>query len=95
MTVKSTVKDITTTRVVAVRRDTPFKRMAAELHQQRVSAFPVLDDDGKVAGVVAETDLLPEVTLDAGWADGLPEMEIRKEIAENQILGPDSDGAPG
>jgi CBS domain-containing protein len=74
---KSTVKDIMTTRVVAVHRSTPFKEMAARLRQDRVSAFPVVDDEGKVVGVVSETDLLPKETLDAGWAAGIPEMTSR------------------
>jgi CBS-domain-containing membrane protein len=72
--VKSTVQDIMTTQVSAVRRDTPFKEMAARLHRERVSAFPVVDEEGKVVGVVSETDMLPKETLDAGWADGRPEM---------------------
>jgi CBS-domain-containing membrane protein len=72
--VQSTVKDIMTTRVVAVHRYTPFKAMAARLRAERVSAFPVVDDEGKVVGVVSETDMLPKETLDAGWADRVPEM---------------------
>ena len=74
---KSTVQDIMTTQVAAVRRSTPFKEMAARLHRERVSAFPVVDDAGKVVGVVSETDLLPKETLDAGWASGRPEMTAR------------------
>jgi CBS-domain-containing membrane protein len=77
MTMKSTVKDIMTTRVVAVHRSTSFKEMAARLRKERVSAFPVVDDDGTVVGVVSGTDLLPKETLDAGWAAGVPEMTSR------------------
>ena len=47
-----------TTGVVAVRADTPYREMTAMFRKHRVSGFPVLDDDGKVTGVVSETDLL-------------------------------------
>jgi CBS-domain-containing membrane protein len=52
------VRDVMTTRVVCVRQDASFKEMATGLRENRVSAFPVLDDDGKVIGVVSEADLL-------------------------------------
>lgn len=74
---KSTVEDIMTTQVVAVHKSTSYKEMAARLRRERVSAFPVVDDDGTVVGVVSETDLLPKETLDTGWAAGLPEMTSR------------------
>ena len=53
-----TVKDVMTTSVISVREDTPFKEMAALLARSRVSAFPVVDQAGKVIGVVSETDML-------------------------------------
>lgn len=59
----ATVKDVMTTRVVAVRKNAPFKDIAALLTQYRVSAFPVLDDDGTVIGVVSEADLLCKEAL--------------------------------
>jgi CBS domain-containing protein len=45
--------------------------MAASLRQYRVSAFPVIDDDGKVIGVVSEADLLAREALADGQA-GIP-----------------------
>ena len=54
----ATVKDVMSTHVIAVRQGAPYKEMATMLHDQRVSAFPVIDDDNKVIGVVSETDLL-------------------------------------
>jgi CBS domain-containing protein len=67
---KSIVKDIMTTHVVAVRAGATFKEMAAKLHEERVSAFPVLDNGGIVIGVVSEGDMLPKEALD----DKLPGM---------------------
>jgi CBS domain-containing protein len=60
----STVKDVMSTRVIAVRQNAPYKEMAAMLHEQRVSAFPVIDDDNKVIGVVSESDLLTKEALE-------------------------------
>jgi CBS domain-containing protein len=60
-----------TTRVVWVRRDASFKQMAAALRENRVSAFPVLDEENKVMGVVSEADMLTkEALLDE--PEGLP-----------------------
>jgi CBS domain-containing protein len=60
------VKDVMTTQVVWVEHDTPFAAIAAALRQFRVSAFPVLDDAGRVIGVVSESDLLAKMALDGG-----------------------------
>ncbi|MDQ2812020.1 MAG: CBS domain-containing protein, partial [Actinomycetota bacterium] len=72
---KTAVKDVMTTRVVSVSKDTSFKEMATALRENRVSAFPVTDDDGKVIGVVSEADLLTKQALDGGY-DGMPGMII-------------------
>jgi predicted transcriptional regulator len=54
----ATVKGVMTTPVVAVRPGATFKDMAVRLHRFGVSAFPVVDEDSKVLGVVSEDDLL-------------------------------------
>jgi CBS domain-containing protein len=43
--------------VVAVRKGASVKEMAARLRQYRVSAFPVIDGNRRVTGVVSEADL--------------------------------------
>jgi len=63
-TMKTPVKDVMTTRVIWVKKEATFREMAVALHQNRVSAFPVIDDDGKVVGVVSEADLLTKEALD-------------------------------
>jgi CBS-domain-containing membrane protein len=69
MTMKTCVKDIMTTYVVAVRPSASFKEMAARLHEFRVSAFPVVDEEGKVLGVVSEDDLLAKEAVALTLAD--------------------------
>lgn len=54
----ATVKDVMTTRVVAVRKEASYKELAARLRTHRVSAFPVIDGLARVVGVVSEADLL-------------------------------------
>jgi len=61
---KTAVKDVMTTRVVFVRQDATYKDIAARLREFRVSAFPVLDDEDRVIGVVSEADLLAKEALE-------------------------------
>jgi CBS domain-containing protein len=61
------VKDIMTADVVAVRADAPYRNMTAMFRLHLVSGFPVVDDDGKVVGVVSESDLLDLMTRPA-WS---------------------------
>jgi CBS domain-containing protein len=68
-----TVKDIMTTRVIWVSKDATFREMAAALREYRVSAFPVVDDDRKVIGVVSEADMLTKEALidEPGFVGGI------------------------
>jgi CBS domain-containing protein len=59
------VKDVMTADVVAVRADTSYRDLTAQLRTHRVSGFPVVDDEGKVVGVVSESDLLAAGTPSA------------------------------
>jgi CBS domain-containing protein len=55
---RSTVKDVMTTRVVAVRENASFKEMVTKMRDSLISAFPVVDRAGKVIGVVSDADML-------------------------------------
>ena len=87
-----TVKDVMTTRVVSVERGTSFRTMAAALREQRVSAFPVIDENrtrkvkrlpvvdagGYLVGIVSRADLL--TVFDR------TDEEIHSEIVNDLIL---------
>jgi CBS domain-containing protein len=76
---KTSVKEIMTTQVVAVKLGASFKEMAARLRENRVSAFPVVDDDGKVIGVVSEADMMAKEVLNADHAGRIVAMLDRRE----------------
>ena len=69
----STVEDVMTARVISVGKDTSFREMAVALREHRVSAFPVVDADEKVIGVVSEADMLTKEAL-GSEPHGMPGM---------------------
>lgn len=78
----ATVKDVMTTHVVAVRENASFKDMAGRLREHRVSAFPVLDEDNRVVGVVSEADLLTKEALEYAAAGRVSGMLHHREQAK-------------
>ncbi len=52
------VSDIMTKDVITVTRDTGIKELAKILTDNRISGTPVVDDDGRVIGIVSESDLV-------------------------------------
>ncbi|MBO4257815.1 CBS domain-containing protein [Streptomyces griseorubiginosus] len=54
------VSDVMTRSVVTARRGEVFKDIVRTMQDHRVSALPVVDDDGHVVGIVSEADLLPK-----------------------------------
>lgn len=75
----TTVGDVMTTRVIAVKRNADFKQIAQVLRQYRVSACPVIDDAGRVVGVVSEADMLYK-TADGDLPVGL--IRLRWKLGE-------------
>jgi CBS domain-containing protein len=53
-----TVRAVMTATVATVSLDTPFKGLAAITAEHGVNALPVLDGEGRLAGVVSQTDLI-------------------------------------
>lgn len=78
-------RDIMTKSVVTVAPHAPLSAVAKALLDARVSAVPVVGEDGRPVGVVSELDLIGQHT---------PERLLRREawlsrLAEGQTLSPD------
>jgi CBS domain-containing protein len=67
---KRRVRDVMTREVVTVDEQQSFKELAALMAECRVSALPVLDEGGRVVGVVSEADLLLKQEFPEGPAGG-------------------------
>ena len=63
------VGDVMTRSVIAVRKNASFKELAVKLRDERISAFPVIDDDDRVIGVVSEADLIAKEATAGGYED--------------------------
>lgn len=51
-------KDIMTTDVVTIKKDATIQGIAKLLTEKRISGVPVVDDNGKVLGIVTKKDLI-------------------------------------
>ena len=55
-----TAGDIMTTEVQTVHEETDLKVLAKRFVEQNVNAMPVVDDDGRLVGMVTQTDLVEQ-----------------------------------
>jgi CBS domain-containing protein len=60
---RNTVSEIMTKDVVSVRERAGYREIVETLAQHRLSAVPVVDEDGRVIGVVSEADLMHKAEL--------------------------------
>ena len=76
------IRDVMTPEVVTVGEQASFKEIAATMAERRVSALPVLDDEGRVAGIVSEADLLLKEEFPEGPAGGGRRFQGRRQRVE-------------
>jgi len=81
------VRDVMTQEVVTVNEHASFKDVAMLIAERRVSAVPVLDQEGRVLGIVSEADLV----LKEEYPEGPPERRLfqgrRRRIAQAKAAG--------
>jgi CBS domain-containing protein len=84
------VRDVMNTSVVTVRRSASIRQAARLLYDHELTAAPVVDDAGRVAGVVSELDLLRgEFEADPRAFSGAvdPRDEPSRSVEEVMITG--------
>lgn len=98
------VSDVMTENVFTVTRDTPLRLVAQRMLEYGVSGMPVVED-GRVLGVVSETDILfkerslPERESLADWLahypDDPPRAKLEARTAGQAMTAPAVVVAPG
>ncbi|MBS7706082.1 CBS domain-containing protein [Chelatococcus asaccharovorans] len=73
-----------TTDVVSVRPDTSVKHVAKIMRDRRLSGLPVLDDEGKLAGIITEGDLMRRSEL---YSTFLPAGNAAPDGPEGYVKG--------
>src|SRR5947207_3294052 len=84
---KTKVSSLMTARPIVATENTGFKEIAGLLAEYRISALPVVDDAGRLVGVVSEADLLLKETFGPGTQHRLVESRrTRREHAKADAL---------
>ena len=81
----TTVKDIMTVPVVVVAAEDTTAHIAEALDHHRISAVPVVDDQGGVIGVVSEFDLLAKVGGTAGELMSTAVISVSEDTAVDDV----------
>jgi CBS-domain-containing membrane protein len=67
--VEHRIESVMTTEVVTAQPSTTFRELVELLQRKRISALPVVDQDGRLVGIVSEADLLIKEGYPHGGAD--------------------------
>ncbi|MBL8923650.1 MAG: CBS domain-containing protein [Myxococcaceae bacterium] len=60
---RTQVRDVMSTQVVTVRDDTSASAAARQMRELKIGSLPVVDADGRLAGIITETDFLEVAEL--------------------------------
>ncbi|HKZ16905.1 MAG TPA: CBS domain-containing protein [Geobacteraceae bacterium] len=55
-----TARDIMTTDVITVKKETTIRELAELFTTRRIGSIPVVDDEGNMIGIVSESDLIEQ-----------------------------------
>jgi CBS domain-containing protein len=72
-------KAIMTTNVVSVRPNTPISEVIERLVAEDITGVPVVNDDGTLAGILTEKDIL-SLMADIRYASGTAEQYMTREV---------------
>jgi len=66
--------------VITVRESTPLKEVARLFSERKITGAPVVDDQGKLVGVISETDIIRKTTSIGAWSPSLAGQIMTKPV---------------
>lgn len=89
-TTEATVAQLMTAAPITVSVDMPLSEVAETLSRYRISGAPVLDQDGTLAGVISQTDLLRARAIEHLWSSW-PGLRARHLMSQPVLtVGPET-----
>lgn len=79
------IKDVIKSEVITVNQNATYREAANVLYQNKISGVPVVDDDGRLVGLLSEKDLFKMLFPYEDDFSADPEMYLDFEIGENRI----------
>lgn len=79
-------RDLMTSPPITIVPDTPVTEAARLMHERRVKRLPVVDDEGRIVGVISRVDLLADYLRD----DAEILEDVRAMLRDDLLLPPDA-----
>ncbi|MGD8860057.1 MAG: CBS domain-containing protein [Myxococcales bacterium] len=88
-----TARDVMTTRLITFTPDQPIAEVVEALTEHAISGAPVVDAQGRLAGIVSELDCLRVIAAGAYHREGLGDGCIVRDIMSTDMttVSPDTD----
>ena len=75
-----TASDVMIKDVITVRESTPLKEVARLFSERKITGAPVVDEQGKLVGVISETDIIRKTTSIGAWSPSLAGQIMTKPV---------------
>jgi len=75
-----TASDVMIKDVITVRESTPLKEVARLFGERKITGAPVINDQGKLVGVISETDIIRKTTSIGAWSPSLAGQIMTKPV---------------
>ncbi|GBD42134.1 Magnesium transporter MgtE [bacterium HR39] len=77
-----TARDVMTPNPVTVRPDTPLSEIARILEERHIKRVPVVDEQGRLVGIVSRADLLRALAARPPEPTAASDAELRRRVLE-------------